>query len=227
MKRPRWSDAELDLLRRTFANTLTGEIAQTLGRGYSSVANKAAKLGLKKSAEFMAKPESGRLQDGGLGVATRFQPGLTPWNKGTHFVAGGRSALTRFKSGRPAHEASNYRPIGSTRINRDGYLEQKVTDDPDIFPARRWVGVHRLVWEAANGPVPEGMVVVFKNGQRTTDAQAITADRLECITRVELMRRNTIHKLPRELVQVTQLRGAINRQINRRAKEAASHEPEH
>lgn len=35
------------------------------------------------------------------------------------------------------------------------------------------------------------------------------------------MRRNTVHNLPPELAKVVQLRGAINRQINKRAKEGS------
>ncbi len=81
--------------------------------------------------------------------------------------------------------------------------------------------MHRLVWIAANGPVPEGHIVVFKPGRRTTELKEITPDAVELITRVENMRRNTVHaKYPRELARLVQLRGVLSRQINRKAKEA-------
>lgn len=60
--------------------------------------------------------------------------------------------------------AHNYVPVGSLRWSKDGYLERKVTDDPDLVPARRWVGEHRLMWEAAHGPIPDGHVVMFLDG---------------------------------------------------------------
>lgn len=119
-------------------------------------------------------------------------------------------------SGRAQH---NYVPIGSHRISKEGYLERKVTDDPALVPARRWVAVHRLVWEAANGPIPKGHVVGFLAEKRTQIEAEITLDRLELIPRAELMRRNSLHtRLPKEVRQVVQLRGALNRMINRRAK---------
>jgi len=71
----------------------------------------------------------------------------------------------RFKRGTlNGAAARNYVPIGSLRWSKDGYLERKVTDDPSLWPARRWVGEHRLMWEAAHGPIPDGHVVVFLDG---------------------------------------------------------------
>jgi len=65
-------------------------------------------------------------------------------------------AATQFKKGdRLGAAQHNYVPIGSLRVSKDGYLERKVTDDPSFVPNRRWVSVHRLVWEAAHGPVPQ------------------------------------------------------------------------
>lgn len=64
----------------------------------------------------------------------------------------------------------------------DGYLERKVTDDPALYPARRWVFEHRLVWEAANGPIPDGHVIVFLDGDRLN----IALDNLRCVPRAVL-----------------------------------------
>lgn len=222
--RPRrpWSDVELELLTRNYADSRTEDIATVLGRTLQCVYVKAAALGLKKSEAYLASPNACRLRrGGGVGMANRWRKGQTPWNKGTHYVAGGRSAETRFKPGRPPHEARNYLPIGSLRINADGYLERKVTDDPSIVPVRRWVGVHRLVWEAANGPIPEGHVVCFRPGRRTPAEEDITLDALELVARAELARRNHFRRLGPEMAKVIQLRGAITRQINKRTREAA------
>lgn len=159
----------------------------------------------------MAKPNDGR-----------FKPGKKPWNTGLKGVTGVQAGCkaTQFKKGRPAIESRNYVPIGSLRISADGLLERKVTDDPTLYPARRWVGVHRLVWESVNGPIPKGHLVVFKSGRKTTDIERITIDALELITRVENMRRNTIHnRYPKELADLARLRGVLTRQINRKEKE--------
>lgn len=215
-RRP-WTEVELELLRRNYADSLSADLAQALDRPITQVYSCANRLGLAKSDAFKATDKSGRILKGGkLSVVTQFKPGIVPWNKGSNYVAGGRSAETRFQPGVRPH---TWKPVGSYRINADGYLDQKVSDTR--YAPRDWRGVHRLVWEAANGPTPVGMVVVFRPGRRTTDPELITLDAVECITRRELMARNTVHNLPKPLAELVQLRGAINRQINRRAKEQA------
>ena len=166
--------------------------------------------------DFLSDP------DGLKGLGTRIQPGATPWNKGKPGSTGTHAACraTQFHKGRPASEARNYLPIGSLRVCADGYLERKTTDDPAIARARRWIAVPRIVWEAANGSVPAGPLVVFRAGRRTTDIEKITLDALELVTRAENMRRNSVHsKYPPEVARLVQLRGALTRQINRKTKE--------
>jgi hypothetical protein len=218
-----WTEDELALIERDFSDTRTDELAQALGRPYSQVAQRAAKMGLKKSQAYLDSPAAHRL-DGVKGIGTRFEPGLVPWNKGVKGVVGVQEACRamQFKKGRPPEEARNYLPIGTVRLSKDGYLERKVTDDPDMFPARRWVGVHRLVWLEAGNEIPAGHVVVFRPGRRSTVADEITVDALELITRVELMKRNTFHRYGPEVAGLVQLRGALTRQINKRSKEQSA-----
>lgn len=115
----------------------------------------------------------------------------------------------------------NYVPIGTLRVSKDGYLERKMNDDPNIYPARRWVAVHRLVWEASHGPIPDGHIVVFKPGMKTSVLEDVTHDRLECITRAEHARRNHPRSKSPELAKLVQLKGAITRQVNRISREHA------
>jgi hypothetical protein len=218
-KRHLWTPDQIKILESAYPDTPTKALAATLGCPVAAIYHKAEQLGLKKSAAYLASPHACRLRQGdGVGNATQFQPGLVPWNKGTNFTAGGRSAETRFKPGRKPSEARNYKPIGSLRMTRAGHLEQKISDDQSIYPKKRWTAVHRLVWEAAHGPIPAGKIVVFKPGQHTTELEQITPDRLELITRQENMARNTVHRLPKELARLVQLQGALNRQINKRTK---------
>lgn len=221
MSRP-WSDAELDVLRQFYPSSRTEDIAKALGRPVPAVYNKAGQLGLKKSAEYLASPAANRL-DGKRGAQTRFGKGHAPWNKGLKGATGKHpnSVRTRFRKGERRGVANtNYKPIGTERISADGYLERKVTDDPSIAPARRWVGVHRLVWEAAHGSIPRGHAVTFRPGRRTTDVTLITQDALELVSRAELARRNHPRSRSPELAKLVQLKGAITRQVNRIAREA-------
>lgn len=219
--RREWTEIELTILREHYSNSLTADIAAALGRPTHAVYNKALAMGLRKSPEYLQSPAAGRL-DGVRGGAMRFGKGHAPWNKGSKGVSGYHPNTVRahFKKGRQAKDSHNYVPIGSLKITKDGYVERKVSDDPSVVPARRWVAVHRLVWEAANGPVPRGHVVAFLPGRRTTDVEKITIDALELVSRAEMARRNHPRSKSPELGRLVQLKGAITRQVNRIAREA-------
>ena len=97
------------------------------------------------------------------GLTGRFKPGSTPYNKGWKQAdymsqeAIEKTEATRFKAGHLPH---NYRPVGTVVHNTAGYLVRKIAD-PD-----QWEFVHRAVWEEHHGPIPEGMLVSFKDGDK-------------------------------------------------------------
>ena len=220
-----WTDAEIALLREFYPEERGADVAVRLGRDVSSVHRKANDLRIRKSEAFKASDLSGRIARGKQHpkmIANRFRKGVPSWSKGTKGVVGVQEACraTQFKPGRLAHESRNYVPIGSLRVSKDGYLERKVTDDPTLLPTRRWTAVHRLVWEAANGAIPHGHIVAYRPGMKTTVEGDITVDRLECISRAELARRNHPRSRNPELARLVQLKGAITRQVNRIHREA-------
>ncbi len=72
-----------------------------------------------------------------------------------------RTKATRFKKGdRPANEL----PVGSVVVNSDGYKLRKRQAEGTLW--ERWEFLHRAVWEEHNGPIPEGMVVSFKDSNK-------------------------------------------------------------
>ena len=209
MSRHHWTPKEIALLRAQYPHRPGQEIAERLGLRLRQVYEKAFSLGIKKSEEFWASPVSGRLRPGSLvGLAWRYPHKHGPWNKGMKGLdIGGKE--TRFKPGcRVGRAAENYKPIGYERTSRDGYLERKIHDGLPL--QSRWRYVHLLVWEAARGPAPAGHVIVFKDG----DKRHIALDNLECVSRQELLRRNSDYGP--EIGHLIRLRGAITRQINQR-----------
>jgi hypothetical protein len=67
--------------------------------------------------------------------------------------------------------------------------------------------------------------VVFLPGQHTSVATQITPEKLELVTHAELMRRNSYHtRYPKDLGLVIQMRGALNRKINRLSKQESPDE---
>ena len=219
MKRQLWTPDDIDALRRLYPDHTADVVGKVLGRKAGSVHAKANQLGIAKSEAFKDSDRSGRIRRGKhhpAMVASRFQPGLTPWNKGTNYVAGGRSAETRFRKGSKPHTTL---PLGSYRINPDGHLQRKVAEVSGSN-SKRWRNVAELVWIAANGPLPPKHIVVFKPGMRTNVLELITLDRVECISLAENARRNHPRNKHPEFARLVQIKGAITRQVNRIAREA-------
>lgn len=209
-----WEADDDALLVARYPHEPTPALARELRRTVQAVYVRAKSLGLAKSTEYLAGPHACRLRRGdNPGVAFRFKKGHVPANRGLRRPgwARGRMREAWFKKGERRGVAVRlYKPIGTERISRDGYLQRKVNDDLPL--QARWRSVHVLVWEATHGPVPRGHAIAFRNG----DKRDIRLDNLECLSRRQLMARNTVHNLPKPLAETVQLLGALKRQIRRR-----------
>lgn len=92
-----------------------------------------------------------------------FAKGVAPHNKGKPCApgTGGRhpnARKTQFaKGGRTGKAAMLYKPIGTERLNKDGYRERKIHDGMPL--QSRWRLLHLVEWEEINGPIPEGMAL--------------------------------------------------------------------
>ena len=216
-----WSVVDHAQLRELYPHIRTDALARILGRSVCSINGQVSKLGLHKTAEYLASPDACRLRrEGGAGVAYRFPKGHVPANKGLRRPgwSAGRMAETQFKKGsRSGMAAAHHMPIGATRPF-EGYLLLKVADVPNVPYTVNWKLLHVLNWERANGrPLPAGHCLVFRDRNR----QNCEASNLELITRAENMRRNTLHRLPKPLRFAIYAKGALNRRINRMTRERA------
>jgi hypothetical protein len=115
------------------------------------------------------------------GLDYRFRPGQVPANKGKKGIVYPGGVATQFKKGQ---KPPNYMPVGAERVNSDGYVDVKIREG-----LRGWRPKHILIWETANGPVPEGHVVIFGDG----DNRNFDPDNLLLITRAQLVRMNQSH----------------------------------
>lgn len=95
-----------------------------------------------------------------------FAKGNEPFNKGKPHPSRGRSAQTQFKKGQVSH---TYRGPGHERIDsKDGYVVLIVAErNPWTGAATRPVHKHRWLWEQKHGPIPEGMALKCKDGDKT------------------------------------------------------------
>lgn len=224
-----WTASELATVREMYADTSTKKIARKLpGRRVSMVYRAAHQMGLRKSTEYLASADACRLRRGDeVGKQFRYPKGHVPANAGKKMPPGwapGRSAETRFKKGERSGAAlKNWCPVGTIRIDGEGYMRIKVreSNESDICygfgNVRIWPLMQRHLWVQHRGPIPPGHAVIFMDGDRSNCA----IENLDCISRVDLMRRNTIHRLPAPLREVIILKGAIRAVITKRRKKAA------
>lgn len=88
---------------------------------------------------------------------TSFKKGHIPANKGKKGIRYPGSEKGWFK---PGHTPKNHKPVGSERVDVDGYVWIKVAE-PNKYRQK-----HRVVWEEANGPVPKNCNIIFRDGNR-------------------------------------------------------------
>lgn len=193
-------------------STDTAGLAHSMGRTEKALYGRAKTLGLHKTqaAREAIQARTNQLLEQ-AGIHARYQPGHTTWNKGLKWEDHPEACrATQFKPGQRPH---TWQPVGTERVNRDGYRERKITDDG--HPKDHYEAVHRLVWMEAHGPIPTGHVVVFRNSDKTD----IRLENLELISRAELAERNHFKRFPPELRRAIGKRAWLTRLINQRTKE--------
>jgi hypothetical protein len=105
-------------------------------------------------------------------------------------------------------------PIGKEFVVKDGYTLRKINND--LPYANRWQYVHVIEWEKHHGPVPDGYMVTFKNGDKGDPH----IDNLELITRKGNFDRNTINRYPPEVASLIRLQKKLEKTIKEGLKNA-------
>lgn len=165
-----WTDEQKDYMKKIVPGRYRKEIHKMVNEEFN------LNLTFNQVIGFMKRNNLKTGFDG------RFIKGQEVWNKGMKGLVIEGSQKGWFKKG---VRSSNYRPVGSERVDsKDGYIIIKVQDEGKF--QERWKHKHIVVWEKHHGKVPEDHVVVFLDTDRTnTD---IT--NLELLSRAELSRMN-------------------------------------
>lgn len=146
-----------------------------------------------------------------LGVKTgftgQFEKGNIPYNKGVKGIYSSGSEKGWFKKG---NVNLNRKPIGSERLNVDGYYEVKVAE-PNI-----WKLKHRVIWEEHNGKIPKDGVVIFRDNNPLN----CTIDNLILITKTQnlFLNKNGMCNFTNELKDSAVLLAKLNTQTIKRMK---------
>ena len=117
------------------------------------------------------------------GLTGCFEKGHKPWNTDTKGRTGAN--VTSFKKG---HVPANRKPLHAERTcSKDGYVLIKIAEqNPYTGSPTRYKHKQAYIWEQIHGPVPEGMVVAFRDGDRLN----IEPENLMLISQAELLRLN-------------------------------------
>lgn len=86
----------------------------------------------------------------------------------------------RYKKGQISDKR---KPIGSTRTSKEGYQDIKVLEGRG---KKNWDRLHKVIWEKKHGPVPEGHIIMFGDGDKSN----LDVNNLICINRGQMARLN-------------------------------------
>lgn len=210
----KWTDEEIEQLKVLYPNIKNSDISLMTGRNISGIASKAKSLGIRKSEAFFNDPiMSGRnLQN--CGKDTRFKKGNKPHNTGKKLEEWmpketiEKFKKTQFKKGTIPHNAL---PVGSEVIRFDKRA-RKTYAMIKIEGCNKLIYKHVYIFETHyNLKLKRGENIIFKDGNTSN----LSIENLECITNIELMNRNTIHRYPVELkakmIKISKLKRIIKK----------------
>lgn len=172
-----WSEEEKEFLRQHYPNHSQKELLKMFNKYFNVAVSHTQLIGALKRYGI----KSGR--------TGHFTKGHKSWNTGKKGLKTG-GEVTQFKKG---HKPWNYKPVGTERVNGEGYVDVKVAD-PNVWKAK-----HRIIWEEANGQIPEDHVLIFADGNRLN----VNIENLILISRKQLsiMNINNLIKKDAELTK--------------------------
>ena len=197
------SQLVIDYITEYYPTTPTIEMAKVLGISVGKIHQIANVRGIKKTKEYIREVHGKRVAT--LGKKHQYPKGNKPWNKG---VKGLNNAPehTLFKKG---HMPANYKPVGWTRVDEEGYTWMKVREGKF-----GWDMIHRVVWESENGPIPKGKFLRFIDGNKAN----WELDNLMLVDRETNMRLNTIHRYPEEVKSAMKAISKLKKAIQKHGK---------
>ena len=147
------------------------------GHSYKEIAAEfSARFGVEYTTnQVRAYCKNHKLHTGRTG---RFEKGHVPANKGKKVSPELYEKMkgTMFKAGQ---EPPNTLPVGTELELADGYVWVKVNDIPKAKKNVNWKQKQRLIYEQEYGPIPDGCIVTFLDGNNRN----FDLDNLRAVTR--------------------------------------------
>lgn len=137
------------------------------------------------------------------GRTGQYEKGDIPWCAGKKGLL--KANKTSFKKGDKAH---NHKPVGSQRVNVDGYIEIKISE-PNV-----WDLGSRVAYRKHFGEIPKGAVISHKDGDRLN----IQPDNLISYSMAEnlFINQNKLQHVPSELKGTVKNLATLNVAMHKR-----------
>jgi hypothetical protein len=191
---------ELEFIKSNYLTMTYGEIEKRLKRSSAFVVNNMKKLGLVVPDEVLKARK----------LIGAFKPGQTPMNKGRKQIeymtpeAIAKTANTRFKKGQKPHNTAKCDGTITIRRDKNGIVYKYIR-----VGVGKWELLQRKIWADAHGKIPEGMLIIFKDGNQMN----CELSNLEMISMADNMNRNTIQRFPPELKKAIRGISKLNKLI--------------
>lgn len=164
----KWSEEEINFLREIYPHYPNKEVIEMLKDKFGIETSRRNLLNVKNRYNIPNKiiPNSGC-----------YRKGKEPWNKGKTMSEETKAKVkkTWFKKGQIP---KNHRPVGSTRIDKDGYKLIKIAEP------NKWVLYHRHLYEEAHREkLNKNEAVIFADGNKSN----FDIDNLVKVSRANLL----------------------------------------
>lgn len=164
----KWSEEEIEFVREVYPYHENKEISKMVKEKFGFDVSTRNLQNIKNRYKIPKKviPNSGC-----------YRKGDVPWNKGREMSDEVREKVkgTWFKKGQIP---KNYKPVGSTRIDRDGYKLIKIAEP------NKWALYHRCLYEEKHGEkLKKNEAVIFADGDKTN----FDIDNLVKVSRANLL----------------------------------------
>ena len=209
-------DELIKIVREKYPTIKAQDIADECGVSLRRIYDIAKVIGVKKLPEVLYKQQCEQVSK--AGIKTRFKKGQEPWSKGKKLGIRPGMEKSMFKKG---HVPDNTMPLGTKMKFDNGYWYEKVNiagkrqcvmeGARGLKQSGRWRACHYILWEKYNPPLPDGMVLIFKDGNRDN----LTIDNLMAVNEKDRAIWSRYNKLGAETFQTITAINQLKREIKK------------
>ncbi len=195
----KYTDEHIEFLRNNIVGTSFKDLTNMFNMQFDMNLSKSAIVSLTNRHALHNKIDA-KFNTGW--EPTQFKKGHNTWNKGKKGLT--KANKTSFKKGDKPH---NWVPLGTER-EKGGYIHVKIQEGKF---QHNWRSKHVLIWEAHNGPIPRGHVVIFGDGNKQNfdinNLILVSRNQLKCLNQQKLIQKDA--DLTRAAITIVDLQNKI------------------